>query len=96
MPVHLLQDLGELAGDVRGVAVQHRGVAVGNLGRERLGQAQASPHGNTAIIGAPRGLEGGRLHETDLQGTNSHLAGGWFSTMTWPVKSATPLELEAT
>ena len=30
--------LGKLAGDVRSVAVQHRGVAVGNLGREWLGQ----------------------------------------------------------
>ena len=34
-PVDLLQDLGELACDVRGVAVQHRRVAVGNLGKFR-------------------------------------------------------------
>ena len=30
-PVHLLQDLGELAGDVRGVAVKHGRVAVRHL-----------------------------------------------------------------
>ena len=29
--VHLLQDLGELAGNVRCVAIKHRRVAVGNL-----------------------------------------------------------------
>ena len=32
-PVHLLQDLGELAGNVGGVAVKHRRVAVGHLRR---------------------------------------------------------------
>merc|ERR1740123_1634979 len=30
-PVHLLQDLGELAGNVRGVPIEHRRVAVGHL-----------------------------------------------------------------
>merc|ERR1719209_871667 len=30
-PVHLLQDLGELAGNVGGVAIKHRRVAVGHL-----------------------------------------------------------------
>merc|ERR1740123_372942 len=30
-PVHLLQDLGELAGNVRGVAIEHRRVSVGHL-----------------------------------------------------------------
>merc|ERR1719336_2139659 len=30
-PVNLLQDLGELAGNVRGVAIKHRRVAVGHL-----------------------------------------------------------------
>ena len=32
-PVHLLKDLGELAGNVRGVAIKHWRVAVGHLGR---------------------------------------------------------------
>ena len=32
-PVHLLQDLGELAGNVGGVAIKHRRVAVGHLSR---------------------------------------------------------------
>ena len=34
-PVNLLQDLGELAGNVRGVAIKHRRVAIGHL-RKRM------------------------------------------------------------
>ena len=35
-PVNLLQDLGELAGNVCGVAIKHRRVAIGHLGKRMI------------------------------------------------------------
>ena len=43
-PVNLLQDLGELAGNVRGVAIKHRRVAVGHLGKKGDDTRLASVH----------------------------------------------------
>ena len=43
-PVNLLQDLGELAGNVRGVAIKHRRVAVGHLRKKGDDTRLASVH----------------------------------------------------
>ena len=43
-PVNLLQDLGELAGNVRGVAIKHRRVAVGHLGKRMIKHLPSCQH----------------------------------------------------
>merc|ERR1712200_245982 len=76
-PVNLLKDLGELAGNVGGVAVEHWRVAVGHLAGDSLGQRLVVHLDGLDLSGEVDGGEGDNhagLDHSSLHTTDGHCA----------------------